>query len=248
MIMLHIAVIKRWKMSIQFYIKALYAQARYPYDYYGKTGIVRGMNYFLLAVSWGSWCAMHSFLISTAVTGYLQSSFSGYHRWYRIFYNSFSLITLIPLVYSLNSFDQTVIFRWQDFWVILRVFLLVLAFVLFREGAKKYALGYFLGIKQLQTGKSNALLNDEEVFARTGAFGFIRHPWYAGSLLLVWSVSPAYSMATLVVSFILTVYLVTGTVLEERKIMAEHGEKYQAYQQHVSMLFPWKWLTHRLKR
>ncbi|MBW1634657.1 MAG: hypothetical protein JRJ68_00150 [Deltaproteobacteria bacterium] len=204
------------------------------------------MSYFLLTAAWGSWCVMHSFLISTAVTGYLQSRYSGYHRWYRIIFNSLSLITLIPLIYSLRLFENTVVFRWHGYWLLLRFFLLVLAFVLFREGAKKYALDYFLGVKQLQTGKSNALLSDRETFARTGAFGLIRHPWYAGSLLLVWSALPAYTVATMIVSSILTVYLFAGTLLEERKILAEYGENYRLYQRHVSMLFPWKWLTRQV--
>jgi len=201
------------------------------------------MDYLLLTVAWGSWCVMHSFLISSTVTGYLQSRCSGYHRWYRIFYNTVSLITLIPLVYYLRSFENVVVFRWHGFWVVLRFSLLLPAVILFREGAKKYALNYFLGIKQLQTGKSNALLDDREMFSRTGAFGLIRHPWYAGSLLLIWSVLPAYTIATVIISSILTIYLVVGTILEERKILAEYNESYRRYQKHVSMLFPWKWLV-----
>lgn len=206
------------------------------------------MDYLLLTTAWGLWCAMHSLLIAPSVTGLMRARFPGSDRWYRIFYNSFSLITLIPLLYYTMSFESTVIFRWEGSRQVLRFGLLLLAFILFREGAKKYALDYFLGIKQLQTGKSNALLNDKKMFAQTGAFGLIRHPWYAGSLLLVWSALPTYTAATIIISSILSVYLIAGTLLEERKILAEYGESYRLYQKHVSMLFPWKWLVHRLGR
>ncbi len=204
------------------------------------------MDYLLLTTAWGIWCAMHSLLIAPSVTGLIRSRFPGSDRWYRIFYNGFSLITLIPLLYYTMSFESTAVFGWEGTWQVLRFALLLLAFILFREGAKKYALDYFLGIKQLQTGKNNTLLNDKKTFARTGAFGLIRHPWYAGSLLLVWSALPNYTSATIIISSILSVYLIAGTLLEERKILAEYGESYRLYQKHVSMLFPWKWLVRRL--
>ncbi len=204
------------------------------------------MDYLLLTTAWGGWCAMHSLLIAPSVTGFMRSRFPGSDRWYRIFYNSFSLITLIPLLYYTMSFESTAVFRWEGIWQVLRFAFLLLAFILFREGAKKYALDYFLGIKQLQTGKNNALLNDKKTFAQTGAFGLIRHPWYAGSLLLVWSVLPDYTAATIIISSILSIYLIAGTFLEERKILVECGESYRLYQKQVSMLFPWKWLVRRL--
>ncbi len=206
------------------------------------------MDYLLLAAAWGGWCAVHSLLITPSVTSLMRSRFPGSDRWYRIFYNSFSLVSLIPLLYYTMSFESAAVFRWEGTWQVLRFAFLLLAFILFREGAKKYALDYFLGIKQLQTGKSNGLLNDKKMFAQTGAFGLIRHPWYAGSLLLVWSALPTYTAATIIISSILSVYLIAGTLLEEKKIMAEYGESYRLYQKHVSMLFPWKWLVHRLGR
>ncbi len=59
--------------------------------------------------------------------------------------------------------------------------------LLINEGSKKYDLSLFLGIKQLKAGRGHSLLSDDEPFVPTGVFGIIRHPWYAGSLLLVWS-------------------------------------------------------------
>jgi protein-S-isoprenylcysteine O-methyltransferase Ste14 len=34
--------------------------------------------------------------------------------------------------------------------------------------------------------------------------------------------------------------VVVGTILEERKLVAEFGDEYRQYQREVSMLFPWK--------
>ncbi|RPH38077.1 MAG: DUF1295 domain-containing protein, partial [Desulfobulbaceae bacterium] len=72
-----------------------------------------------------------------------------------------------------------------------------------------------------------------------GVFGLTRHPWYLGSLLLIWSILPGYSAVDLLVSTILSVYLVIGTFLEERKLLAEYGDAYRRYQHQVPMMLPW---------
>ncbi len=189
---------------------------------------------------------MHSILISPFMTGYMQTRFPGYDSWYRLFYNSFSLITLIAPVYCMVVIKSGPVFSWEGVMQVPRFTLLLIALILFREGSKKYDLGLFLGIKQLKAGRGHSLLSDEEPFVPTGVFGIIRHPWYAGSLLLVWSGLTVYTAVTMITASILSLYLVTGTFLEERKILVEYGERYRNYQKDVSMLFPWKWSVRRL--
>jgi len=190
---------------------------------------------------------MHSFLISSSMTGYMKSRFPSHISWYRFFYNSFSLITLIVPLYCMTIIESEPVFRWEGAMQLPRFTLLLLAFILFRGGSSRYDLGFFLGIKQFKAGKANTLLSDKEMFMPTGVFGLVRHPWYAGSLLLVWSGLTVYTAAAMVTASILSIYLVMGTFLEERKILVEYDEKYRNYQKNVSMLFPWKWLINRLK-
>jgi protein-S-isoprenylcysteine O-methyltransferase Ste14 len=45
-------------------------------------------------------------------------------------------------------------------------------------------------------------------------------------------------MADIVVNAILTIYVVIGTVLEEKKLVLEFGDAYRKYQQEVPMLIP----------
>jgi methanethiol S-methyltransferase len=45
---------------------------------------------------------------------------------------------------------------------------------------------------------------------------------------------------------ILSAYLVIGTLLEERKLILEFGDKYRLYQRQVSMFIPLKWLRSRI--
>jgi len=204
------------------------------------------MDYFVLIGAWVIWCTMHSFLISPFMIRYMQTRFPGSDSWYRLFYNSFSLTTLAVPLYCMLAIKSGPVFSWEGIMQIPRFILLLSALILFREGARKYDLGFFLGIKQLKAGGGNTLLSDGEMFAPTGIFGIIRHPWYAGSLLLVWSGLAVYTASSVITASILSIYLVLGTFLEERKILVEYGESYRNYQRDVSMLFPWKWSIRRL--
>lgn len=55
-------------------------------------------------------------------------------------------------------------------------------------------------------------------------------------------------VSAMVVNVILTIYLIVGTVLEEKKLVSEFGEKYRNYQEKVSMLIPYKWLKEKIIR
>lgn len=200
------------------------------------------MDIVFVCSLWISWCAMHSILIDTSVVNLFRKKAPGLIRFYRLLYNGLSLVTLVPLIILTRKAEGMVILSWEGYAIYIRILFITIAFLLFKGGAQKYDLVYFLGIKQLKTGKESLLLSDTEEFVETGVFGITRHPWYFGSLLLIWSILPRYSLPVFLVVCILSVYLVIGTILEERKIVAQYGDSYRRYRQRVSMLFPWKWL------
>lgn len=204
------------------------------------------MSILLLCILWCCWCAMHSLLIDTRVVDFFGNRFSGLVRYYRLFYNGLSLLTLIPLAIVTRNSGGEVVVQWTVFTLPIRVLLFSAALVLFYSAAKKYDLQHFLGLKQFQTGRNTLLMGAEEEFSEVGVFGMTRHPWYLGSLLLIWTALREYPLAVFLAACILSVYLLVGTVLEERKIVASYGDRYKKYQLRVSMLFPWKWLKRRL--
>ncbi len=206
------------------------------------------MNIVMLCVLWISWCFIHSLLIDTSVSGLIKNQFPGLTRFYRLLYNGLSLVTVLPLIVATRAADGQVIMEWGGYAGAVRILLFIAALLLFIGGAGKYDLGYFLGIKQLRTGEEHLLLSDNEGFSETGVFGITRHPWYFGSLLFLWSILPRYTLPVFLAFCILSIYLVIGTMLEERKIVTQYGDAYRRYRQHVSMLFPWKWLRQALRK
>jgi protein-S-isoprenylcysteine O-methyltransferase Ste14 len=58
----------------------------------------------------------------------------------------------------------------------------------------------------------------------------------------MWVAHRSLDVSTLVTNTVLTIYLIVGTVLEERKLLMEYSEEYRRYQNKVSMLVPFKYL------
>ncbi len=207
------------------------------------------MNLVVLAALWTGWCAIHSILIDTAIIRIAQSRLPQLFRYYRLSYNSLSLVTFVLLADYTSRTHGEVVFSWQGWCGIsVRFLLLAISLLLFWSGAKHYDMRYFLGIYQLRVGEAPVLLSNTNDFSATGVFGLIRHPWYLGSLLGLWTVRSEYPRPIFVATVVLSIYLVVGTLLEERKIIQEYGGSYRRYQKQVSMLFPWKWLKVLIKR
>ena len=76
-------------------------------------------------------------------------------------------------------------------------------------------------------------------FVVRGPYRWVRHPLYFFSLLLIWA-SPDLSSDRLLFNVLWTSWIVLGSCLEERDLLAEFGERYRGYQKTVPMLLPWR--------
>jgi protein-S-isoprenylcysteine O-methyltransferase Ste14 len=206
------------------------------------------VHYFMLACGWVIWCFLHSLLISQTVSQKLQSWLGKYQFHYRLLYNLISIVTLLPVMLATALWRGDIVYIWHGLWQVPRLVVLVICLWLFRAGAKNYDTGYLLGMNQIRFKQHHTLLAENGNISRRGALGIMRHPWYAGSLLLLWTVLPEYHLSSVVAAGVLSLYLIVGSWLEEQKILSEYGDEYRNYQQDVSMLFPWKWLKKKMLR
>jgi protein-S-isoprenylcysteine O-methyltransferase Ste14 len=72
-----------------------------------------------------------------------------------------------------------------------------------------------------------------------GPYRWVRHPLYACILALFW-IRPEVMADGLLLSILWSAWLVAGTLLEERDLVAELGDGYRRYQRQVPMLIPWR--------
>lgn len=208
--------------------------------------MVNQTKYLVLAVLVTAWCFLHSAMISISVTEYLKRTLGLKFRYYRLFYNVVSVITLIPVVLFSYSVRTQPIFSWDGYLRIVQVLLLGTAVLLFYLGARHYDARQLLGIKQIREGTSNKAITESGKLDTSGVLGMIRHPWYAAGIFLLWA--GQLDISALIVNVILTSYLIIGAFLEEKKLVREFGEGYRAYQARVSMFLPYKWLKSKIRK
>lgn len=201
------------------------------------------MKYLFLALAWTAYCALHSAMISETATGFLERRLGASFRFYRLFFNTVSLVLLVPVVWYSRTLEGEPVVRWEGAWRAARYALVAVGGLLLVAGGRHYRLRRFLGLSQLR-GRSPGGLATGGGIDSTGILGLVRHPWYTAVLLLLWARD--LDVARLVVNGVLTVYIVVGTLLEERKLIHEFGDAYRAYQEKVSMFVPLKWLRSRI--
>ncbi len=204
--------------------------------------------YLPLALLWAAYCGVHSALITISVTSRLKRVLASGYRFYRLFFNIFSVATLVPLVMYSHSarFSSEPLFAWSGYWQILRYCLVALGVVLFVAGARHYSMLQFLGIQQIRKETARSAMTASGDLDDSGVLGLVRHPWYVAVFILLWTGD--LNGAAITVNLILTLYLIVGTLLEEHKLVIEFGEQYRRYQDRVSMFIPLKWLAARRPR
>jgi methanethiol S-methyltransferase len=72
-----------------------------------------------------------------------------------------------------------------------------------------------------------------------GPYRWVRHPLYACILALLW-IRPEMMADGLLLSILWSAWIVAGTFLEERDLVADLGDAYRRYQRQVPMLVPWR--------
>jgi protein-S-isoprenylcysteine O-methyltransferase Ste14 len=182
-------------------------------------------------------------MITQTFTKFLKQKLGNYYRYYRLFYNSVSLLILIPIVIYSYSIKEEPFFIWKGYLLSVKYFLVGLGILLFYLGSRHYSMLSFLGIAQIKENTHHNLMNETGKLDSSGILGVIRHPYYSGVIVLLWSGN--LDVTGLISNIILSIYVVIGTLLEEKKLVNEFGSEYRLYQQRVSMLIPLKWLKER---
>ena len=195
------------------------------------------MNYLLAVIMWTAYCAIHSFLISIRFTALMTRLLKKYYAFYRLFYVVISFILLVPLIRFTGEFESPVIMAYNSPLSVARYALMSVSLLMFFWAFFfDYDSLSFFGIRQIMNFAKPKTATALMELKRNGLLGMVRHPMYLAFILYLWC--QTFRMMDLVVNTLLTLYVLIGTWLEERKLALEFGEAYLRYQRQVPMLIP----------
>jgi methanethiol S-methyltransferase len=201
------------------------------------------MPYVWLVISWIAWCVLHSALIAFVVTDRLRRKAPKAFRYYRILYNLFAVVSLLPILFYTFSLRGAPVVAWTGLWRIVPILMGAAALFFFIAGGRRYDFLQFLGLRQIKQESTCSVLTEDCSLDTGGILSVVRHPWYSAGLLVVWA--RPLDVTAIVTNLVVCGYFVVGAILEERKLKAHFGSRYADYQQRVSMFFPIKWARRR---
>ena len=90
--------------------------------------------------------------------------------------------------------------------------------------------------KHLNSAKSEPM-----PFTVKGPYRWVRHPLYFFTLIMIWSF-PHLTADRMLFNTLWSIWLIAGSILEERDLVRAFGNEYREYQLKVPMLIPVKWI------
>jgi protein-S-isoprenylcysteine O-methyltransferase Ste14 len=181
------------------------------------------------------WCLVHSLWIAPGAQRRLRPALGAYDR---LIYVVVATASLAALLWWLRGLPQHEILRWDDAWSLVRWTALAGAAALGLAGTRAHDGRTFLGLRQIAARRAGLASAPAEV-RRAGVLAHVRHPWYGAGLLVV-----AFGQHVTDVGAtwrgVFLLYLLVGTWLEERKLVAEFGDAYAQYRRDVPAFFPWR--------
>jgi protein-S-isoprenylcysteine O-methyltransferase Ste14 len=178
------------------------------------------LHLLILAASWLLFGISHSLLAGST----LDRLFGRYSR---LAYNCIAVV-MTALPFAISAWMPVSLLWEEPNWLSwTRHGVSVLAVLAFMHTLKFYSMPAFLGLK-----------NETWSLTFSPWHRWVRHPWYFLSLILIWTQSMTETW--LVSALCMTLYLVLGSRIEERRILRYHPGSYAHYCQIVPGLIPWR--------
>lgn len=189
------------------------------------------LDHALYALAWASFAVGHSILAGDAMKAAMAPLFG---RGYRLVYNGVALIH-IGAVWALGKCilaADVAPFERPLALVVLQIGLAFLGAVVLLWALSGYDRGRFVGTAQLKDQDAP----DDEPLRISGLNKHVRHPLYAGAILLLAGlIADPFSAATAIWG---SLYFIFGGKIEERRLHARYGAAYAEYVARTPMLIP----------
>jgi protein-S-isoprenylcysteine O-methyltransferase Ste14 len=202
-------------------------------------------------VSFTVWALLHSLTASRRFKTWARRQIGerAYEGLYRLAYNLFAILTILPVLYILwTQVPARVVWRipapfhWGAIAIqgigLIGLLVAVMQTDVWEFAGIRQAINYLSGSERIQPRGE---------LVTGGAYALVRHPLYFFSMLLIWF-NPLVTVQTLIMNILFTIYFWAGSRVEERRLADTFGEEYEAYREQVPHLIPLKWPGNLINR
>ena len=194
------------------------------------------MKYLIVIFIWIGFAFFHSLLIDLRFSDWASRVMGRFFAYYRLMYNLLALILFIALLKYSGSLDTQLVIKFVPPWTILQYILMIASGLIIIWAFLSYDTLEFIGIRQIVGSGVKTENTSPKTITNKGLLGIVRHPMYLGTLVFMWSLNS--TRVDILVHFILTIYILIGIKLEERKLVKQFGLSYINYQREVPALIP----------
>jgi protein-S-isoprenylcysteine O-methyltransferase Ste14 len=179
---------------------------------------------------------LHSLLASLRAKALARHWFGpAVDRLYRLGYNLLAALSLLPLLALPALLPDHRLYVIPYPWILLTATFQGLAILGLIIGLLQTGPWSFFGLQQLYRPEK---VTTQKLVIH-GLYRWVRHPLYTTGLMLIWLI-PVMTINLLALIVSLSLYLIVGAHVEERKLILEFGQTYREYQKRTPMLIPWK--------
>jgi len=189
----------------------------------------------LITLSFVVWAVIHSILADYRFKARFRQRFGdAAYRWYRLGYNLFAGLSLLPVLLAYWLLPDQVLWTFSSPWNWLMRGIQAMGLVALVAAVFETDTGAYAGLAQLRPGYNP---DRAEPMRLSGFYCLVRHPIYFFSLFLIWF-SPQITVNQITIAVLFTLYFYFGAMHEETGLRAEFGPAYDVYRQKTPMLIP----------
>jgi len=191
------------------------------------------ISFILILAAVSAYGLIHSWLASLTVKEWVRRRLGQTaRRFYRLVYNLFAVVSLLPVLALPALLPDERLYTIPLPWSAGLLGLQSAALLVLLAGLIQTGLWSFLGLRQVLSGPEA----DSQLVVK-GMYRWVRHPLYSAALAFIWAI-PLMTRNLLALNLGLTVYLIAGAWLEERKLLHKFGKAYARYRESTPMFIP----------
>lgn len=183
--------------------------------------------HFLQLLLWIVYFVLHSYLASPECKSRVAQRWPRWKAHYRLVYNGIALVLLVPVLALVHAVPGPLVWDRPVFLDWIFDGLAIAALVAAWQSRSAYDMRALIGLSDAPA---------HEPFGLSPLHRYVRHPWYACGLLVLWT--RPLDVALLITASVATIYLYLGSRLEDAKLVAAYGEPYARYRDRVPGLWP----------